>query len=499
MINLTLSHRQPLHILIFGAADILMRPIVNQIKYQLPESSKVFVVGNKHDIGLTNLVRMERRPGEIEKLLKTNTFSGKSLDLTSKHSYDSIMTGLDHLERKSKSFVWRHHKLDSIRDCKNYYHIVVDLLAKYLIEKEINLILFFEIPHLFSDTLCYQIAKAQGIETLILTPSSHFSDRFYSLRSVEDNGKMPDICHEETFDSYAIDSDEETVWQYMEGIEQFRGKLGNLNWQGVLMLIVNILATRPSKIIQVNLLLKYINRMHHIASKLPKWRYPFSKYFDTRHLDYFETIIEFENTDIHLNHKFVYFPLQLQPELTTAALGGQYSDQLLAIERLRQILPEDYLISVKENPRQGGQMRGQNFFRRLNRIHNLQWLPSYANTHELIDKCQFVATITGTVGWEAIRKGKNVLVFGIPWYRDLPGVISFREGITLEEIDNNTIKHETLETQVGRLISRTHVGNITPLKRRHSSGGYDLESNADLVVTSIVELIEHQIEPTFVP
>ena len=48
-------------------------------------------------------------------------------------------------------------------------------------------------------------------------------------------------------------------------------------------------------------------------------------------------------------------------------------------------------------------------------------------------------------------------------------------------------------------MSRTHAGNIEPLKRRHSSGGYDLESNAELVANQIVELIEHQAEATFTP
>ena len=200
-----------------------------------------------------------------------------------------------------------------------------------------------------------------------------------------------------------------------------------------------------------------------------------------------------------MNSKFVYFPLQLQPELTTSALGKEYCDQLLAIEKLSKLLTDDYSIFVKENPKQGGQMRGRLFFHRLNQIGNVRLLPSYANTHELIEKSQFVATVTGTVGWEAICKGKNVLVFGIPWYRELAGVISFREELTLEEISNNVIDHETLERQVGLLNSRTHIGNIKPLKRRYSSGGYNLESNADLVANSIVQLINRQIETTFIP
>ena len=476
-----------------------MRPILKRVETQLPELSKLLVVGNKHDIGLTNLVRMERRIGNIKNVLKSDKFSGSAIELTSSRNHkNSIMTGLDHLERKSKNFVWRHHKINCVSDSKHYYHIVVNLLANYLVEQQINLVLFFEFPHLFSDTLCYQIAKSKGIETLILR-HSNFPDRFYSLRSIDDCGLIGKVTDGSSISPHKIESGEVTEWNYMKGIKQYRGDLGKLNWQGIVMLIAHVLATDPLKLLRIDLLFQIFSRMRKISSALPKWRYPFNKYFAIQHLDYFEYLLNFEDTEFDLNSNFVYFPLQLQPELTTSALGKEYSDQLLAIEKLSKLLTDDYSIFVKENPKQGGQMRGRLFFHRLNRIGNVRFLPSYANTHELIEKSQFVATVTGTVGWEAICKGKNVLVFGIPWYRDLAGVISFREELTLEDISNNVIDHETLENQVGLLNSRTHIGNIKPLKRRHSSGGYDLESNAELVANSIVQLINRQTDTTFVP
>ena len=499
MTNSTPVRSEPLHILVFGAADILMRPILKKIKNQLPHSSKLLVVGNKHDIGLTNLVRMERRIGNIKYLLKSDKYSGNAIELMSSRRHKiSLMTGLDHLERKSKKFVWRHHKLNSISDCEHYYHVVVDLLANYLVEQKVNLVLFFEIPHLFSDTLCYQLAKTKGIETLIVSPSN-FPDRFFSLHTVEDFGRFGKFIHSHSVDPYKIDSEEVPEWFYMTGVKQYRGELGNLNWRGILMLIAHLLSGGPLKLLRFDILYQTIVRMHKISSRLPKWRNPFNNYFTIQHLDYFEYLLDFEGVDINFDSKFVYFPLQFQPEMTTSAIGQEYSDQLFAIEKLCSLLTDDYLIFVKENPKQGGEMRGPQFIHRLNRIGKVRLLPSYANTHELIDKCQFVATITGTVGWEAICKGKNVLVFGIPWYRDLTGVFSFREGLTLDEISNYMINHETLENQVGRLFSRSLVGNIRPLKRRHSSGGYDLESNAELAANSIVQLIEHQIETTFQP
>ena len=127
-------------------------------------------------------------------------------------------------------------------------------------------------------------------------------------------------------------------------------------------------------------------------------------------------------------------------------------------------------------------MRDLKFFDRLDRIPNLKFLPSYANTFDLIDQSEFVATVTGTVGWEAIRKGKNALVFGMPWYLNLPGVIQFHNGLTYEMILGYKIEHSTLEQLTGELHSRLHCADI-------------LDSNS--VAESVANLIENRIETTF--
>lgn len=56
------------------------------------------------------------------------------------------------------------------------------------------------------------------------------------------------------------------------------------------------------------------------------------------------------------------------------------------------------------------------------------------NTYELINKSQFVATITGTAGFEAISGGKPALTFGRAWYRCLPGVTVYNDKVQLSDI-----------------------------------------------------------------
>jgi len=54
----------------------------------------------------------------------------------------------------------------------------------------------------------------------------------------------------------------------------------------------------------------------------------------------------------NLTKKFIYVPLQYQPECTTSPMGNMFADQILMIKILSASLPEDWVIYVKEHPTQ---------------------------------------------------------------------------------------------------------------------------------------------------
>lgn len=139
-----------------------------------------------------------------------------------------------------------------------------------------------------------------------------------------------------------------------------------------------------------------------------------------------------------VSRPFVYFPLNFQPERTTSPQGGIFHDQILAVETLAAALPEGWEILVKEHPSQWwlrgktrfSSARYSGYYARLAGIPNVKLVPIHTDTFALTDNAKVVATITGTAGWEALLRGKYALVFGIPWYRDCPGVLQVR---TVEE------------------------------------------------------------------
>ena len=149
---------------------------------------------------------------------------------------------------------------------------------------------------------------------------------------------------------------------------------------------------------------------------------------------------------------YVYFPLHYQPERTTNPEGGEYYDQFQALVKLRSILDNDVAIYIKEHPaqfwpnRNGGCARNSDYYRNLRSIDGIFFVGTNYDAFELIDNSLFVATITGTVGIEAIARGKPVLVFGDPWYRGMPG------SVHIDDIQDSTSLGKFLSAREDDLI-----------------------------------------------
>ena len=189
--------------------------------------------------------------------------------------------------------------------------------------------------------------------------------------------------------------------------------------------------------------------------------------------------------------KYVYFPLHVQPEMTTDTLGGIYEDQLLAIERLNQLLPDDIYIYVKENPAQTYYKRGEEFFSRLFSIPKVVLVTPETNTYDLIEHAEFVATITGTAGWEAITAGKKCLCFGYAWYRSLAGVIRYTANTTFEDICQYSFTKEEFDRSYDRFYRSLFPGIVAGDLFSQLKENFSPETNNAEVYFSLKMAIKH--------
>ena len=474
----------------------LRKSILNEVlRLAQGEISLELHLGDKDaDFHSACLSRMEVRLGKEGHLIRDHLSRGANIPLLSSPDFQKMLEiGIEQFHRNSSSYRYRSHNLTSIQDYLDYYHVLSEAYAQEIEARGITHVLFMNIPHLGPDMVLYQVAKALGLQTLVIS-QTFFADSFFSMRSIEDFGHRNPIAPKGT--PLSIEKGSAPDLFYMSADWQKTGERGQLGLKQVLRCLEFVVRKKPAKLFDIPYVYQLIRRMANIYSALPKWRDPFGKFFHENELAFFEQQSLFEGKSVDWDAQFVYIPLHNQPEMSTQSLGGLFRDQLLVIEAVARALPEGWKIYVKDNPRQGSYARGPLFFHRLTRIKGVQLVPMDTSTYELSSKAQLTATVCGTAGWEAIRKGKPVLVFGGAWYKSFPGVFQWHHGIDLEAIAAHQFDHADLERAAGDLQAACHKG-IIELLYKDRAENYNESDNVKVVAATVLKLLKEELPVTF--
>ena len=143
---------------------------------------------------------------------------------------------------------------------------------------------------------------------------------------------------------------------------------------------------------------------------------------------------------INLNSKYVYFPLHYEPERTTNPDGGEFHDQAIALAKLRDLVPDDIDILVKEHPthfywaEKGSRGRSPILYDIISNINGIKLVPKETNSLELINNSIFVSTIAGSASFESAIMGKQSLIFGDTWFNGCPNVVLWSANLSFEDI-----------------------------------------------------------------
>lgn len=139
-----------------------------------------------------------------------------------------------------------------------------------------------------------------------------------------------------------------------------------------------------------------------------------------------------------LSRPYVYLALHYQPEATTSPLAGSFVEQYRIAELLIDVLPPEVYLYVKEHPAQRSLGRAPDYYDRFPDSDRLLFVGTEVDSQSLLANARAVATATGTVGFEAMWKGKPALVFGYAYYATGPGVYRISDAATaraaIEEI-----------------------------------------------------------------
>lgn len=347
-----------------------------------------------------------------------------------------------------------------IHELRNEFSITFHYFHEILVTQEIDWVLFSNLPHEGADFILYKLAKCLKLRTLMCYQSI-FSNRFFVTTKISDFGvfkTIPSVCELKVNiypgfkqDHFYMKSIENKVLAKKKGFLYrscyFFMDLSNM----IIKKTYNIFFGNMKKPFLKNAFLKIINVVLNLNYTI--WLKKIS-------------ISSSDLENIFQKQKnIIYFPLHLQPELSTSTLGGLYEDQLLAIEKLSSKIGKDGIILVKENPKQTSFQRGMDFFRRLKYLENVQVVEKYYSTLDLIEKSTITATISGSAGWEAIKGGKKSLIFGRAWYMGLPGCYLYDDEMDLQKVfeDNNKNQDfEYLSQSLDCLMKKAPMGVVDP-------------------------------------
>jgi len=111
------------------------------------------------------------------------------------------------------------------------------------------------------------------------------------------------------------------------------------------------------------------------------------------------------------NYKLVFFPFHLEPEISLLFRSPEQNNSMEIISWISKSLPADTMLVVKEQPQAYG-VRSRRYYENFRRIGNVVLASPEIHSWEWIKQSRIIATITGTVGIEAVYFEKPVLSFG---------------------------------------------------------------------------------------
>jgi hypothetical protein len=196
---------------------------------------------------------------------------------------------------------------------------------------------------------------------------------------------------------------------------------------------------------------------------------------------------------------YVFLALHYQPERATVPMGGLFGDQLVIVDWLLAALPPGWKLYVKEHPWQlqpfgrGEVQRSSAFYQHLCRHESVVLVPRDLPTSGVVRGARAVATVTGSVGWDALCAGIPVLLFGAAWYRDCPGArtVSTLDGLRAE-FDRLRLERPLSVEAVAAFclaLSRTCVAGVLEPELEHAEHVPDANA-AFAMANSLIEFEE---------
>lgn len=343
-----------------------------------------------------------------------------------------------------------------------------------------SVIVFHNTPHEGSNYVAYHLAKILGIKTLMLERVL-INNKFFIL---------DDLYTFPKYDESSISIPTKINKDLINSIQLNYKNAFSIKYDNLLKRVFSILRRFIFGDVRV---LDPIFSLGGYPSRIKFYYFLFKSKFNIYILKKFYSSI---SVTPNLSEKFIYFPLHLQPERTTLPMGRFFWSHQVTLDFLLAALPSGWLIYVKEHPRQFTRqeiyaplVRDKNFYRKLVSDKRVRIINHNFSSQALIDNCQVVATISGTVGWEGITSGVPVCLFGYPWYRQCPEIFFVESLQSLKEylskIDKNEVSISLARVEKFSFWIENHLCSNAVLKTNRLSH-LEVEENSRAIADALL-------------
>lgn len=154
---------------------------------------------------------------------------------------------------------------------------------------------------------------------------------------------------------------------------------------------------------------------------------------------------------------YVFFPLHTEPEISLQVYSTPYLNQIETIRNISYAVPVGIELVVKDHPVSIGK-RPLGYYEKLLEIPNVRMADPGLDSRALVENARLIATIAGSIGLEALMRGKPVVTFGRTPYGYLPNSMTRRIGrldTLAAEIDKLLASHAHNERAVISFVAAT--------------------------------------------
>lgn len=158
--------------------------------------------------------------------------------------------------------------------------------------------------------------------------------------------------------------------------------------------------------------------------------------------------------------KFVYFPLQFQPEETIDVMAPLFNNQIETARQVAMSLPGEYTLVVKEHPEMAG-LRPPSYIEKISRQPNIKLIDYRIDTGKILENTALVVSPNSTTLAEAAFYNIPAIQLGnLGTTQKLPNVVKHSDMSTLSskirEVLSWELKNEEYESRLENYVSAVY-------------------------------------------